>query len=218
MRRHASRLCAQASALIADRECETPWRRRSRRGSSTRVGAPQRNVGPIEELSQVVPSTMKSGVQEMSAHCATDDFGVPQVNGARKGNGGGDTESGGSANQRSGVARILNGIQDENSRRVGTDVVTERAGWRSGYGENALRGFGFGGGFELGSRYGCDFDAACGKCITDVHTARAGGELGRREHSDDLEWRARQLLDGANAFDDEEVVLVASFSAPEIAR
>ena len=64
---------------------------------------------------------MESGVQKVSAHCATDDFGVPQVNGARQSDSGSDTQASRGANQRSDIARILYGVEHEHARWVGRD-------------------------------------------------------------------------------------------------
>src|SRR6185369_14643717 len=110
---------AKSRALVPDRERETAWRAAPSYRNAVDIGAPQRDSRFIEEQLQLVPCTMESGVQKVSAHCATDDFGVPQVNGARKGYRGGGAEAGCGANQGSDVAGILYGVQHEYARWVG---------------------------------------------------------------------------------------------------
>jgi hypothetical protein len=68
---------------------------------------------------------MECRVYEVSAHCATDDFGVPQVNGSRQGDGGRDAQAGGCAKERTHVAGILHGVEHEDARRIGVDELIE---------------------------------------------------------------------------------------------
>ena len=55
---------------------------------------------------------------EVSAHPATDDFGVPEVNGSGKRQGGCDAERSRRANDRSNVARVLHPIEDQQQKCV----------------------------------------------------------------------------------------------------
>jgi hypothetical protein len=54
-------------------------------------------------------------VVKVSAHCATDDFGIPEVNGPWKGDRGGGTERGRSAEDRADVSRVLHSIEHDDS-------------------------------------------------------------------------------------------------------
>ncbi len=161
---------------------------------------------------------MKCGVQKVSAHCATDDFGVPEVNGAREGDGGRGTKARSGSNDRTDVSGILHGVEDENPRRVRRCEVVEGSCGRRRDGEDALRRVRLGGTVELGDCHGHDLDAARSERLTEGCTARGGGEIGRGEGAGDCQGRAGQLFDGTNAFDNEEAVPLASFPPPKVTR
>ena len=60
----------------------------------------------------------RPGAREMeeSTHCATDDFGVPEVNGSGRGKCGAGAQSRGGAKHRAGVAGILHAVEHEHPR------------------------------------------------------------------------------------------------------
>jgi hypothetical protein len=55
---------------------------------------------------------------EERAHCATDDFRVPEVNGVGHGQGGVHAEGCRGAEQRADVARVLHAVEDQHACRI----------------------------------------------------------------------------------------------------
>ena len=87
---------------------------------------------------------------KVGAHCATDDFRVPQVNGARERDCRARAKSGRRANERSNVSGILNCVEDEDSHEWGRALLVERSRRNSSNGKDSLWGVGIRSAIELG--------------------------------------------------------------------
>src|SRR5688572_14284464 len=86
---------------------------------------------------------------KVSAHCATDDFGIPEVNGPWKRDGRADTERGRSAEDRADVSGILHGIEHEETVVAIYRQRVERSRRHFGNREHSLRRLRLGGAREL---------------------------------------------------------------------
>ena len=113
------------------------------------VGRPERDVVNRQVLLQRFSSGVKGVMLEMCSHRATDDFGVPKVNGPGEGDGGGHAERGGGAQDSPDVAGILHAVEDEESDLPVRGDLGERAFWELDDGEDPLRRFGLGGAPEI---------------------------------------------------------------------
>src|SRR5262245_49065901 len=82
-------------------------------GLASRVSSPHRYVMHGTERVELVPGRGQSEMMEVSAHRATDDLGVPEVNGTWECNGRSNRKSGGSAQNGADVSGILYGVEDE---------------------------------------------------------------------------------------------------------
>ena len=111
-------------------------------------------------------------MEEVSAHCATDDFGVPQVNGARQGDRGGGAQAGGGSNQGPDVSWVLNAVEHEETSRVDGSKVFQRTLGCLGNDENSLWAFGFRGAFEFRGRDVGDLDRPAGERVAHLRSAR----------------------------------------------
>jgi hypothetical protein len=207
----------ESRPFVPDCERQTAWRAAPLHRNAVGIGAPQRDSRFIEEQSQLVPCTMKCRVEEVSAHCATDDFGVPQVNGAWQGDGGGGRQTSGCAYQRADVPRVLDRVEDEDSGGVGCTEMVEGPCRRLSDRENSLRSLSLAGALELPFGHVGDFDAAGDQGFTQCCSARVCGDVGRREGADGAKRRARELLDGTHSFDDEQRVAITCLTTAEVA-
>ena len=157
-------------------------------------------------------------MMKVSAHPATDDFGVPEVNCSWERDGSYSTESGRRPHDGSDVARILDGIEDEQYSIPVIAEVIERALGHHPDGNNSLGRFGFSGGAKLICRHILDVDVAGPQGGRERHAARRFQELWRHQRASDEEWRPQQFFHGTHALSDEEPVLISRFAALQIAR
>ena len=157
-------------------------------------------------------------MEEVSAHCATDDFGVPHVNGPRKSDGGCRAKRGRGADQGSDVSGILDAVEDEESRGGRRRKVMQRTLGGLGNHQDALRGFGLGDAFEIRGRELLDLDGARRQRIAERDAARGRRELGGSQRANDSQRGLRELLRGTHALDDKQRVSLARFPTAEVAR
>src|ERR1051325_6542918 len=92
---------------------------------------------------------MQGEVMKVGSHRATDDFGVPHVNGSGKRDGRVHSERGGRSEQRADVARGLHRIENEKAERGNMSERVERALGHAGNRKHSLRGVGFGSAAKL---------------------------------------------------------------------
>jgi hypothetical protein len=161
---------------------------------------------------------MESGMRKVSAHCATDDFRIPQVNRAREGDGYRGTERGRGTDQCSDVPWILDCVEHEDASGLrGRDVV-ERAYGDGGDREDPLRRIGLGCAVELGWSNFLHVEPAAGERVTQRDAARVPVQPWRREDANDAKRRRSELLDRAGALNSEQSTVLSRFSAPEVPR
>src|SRR5687768_3760574 len=108
-------LLAHAASLVAEQQPEAVRRVAPLGRWTGGIGPPEHDTGRVEERIELSPGSMKGRVVELSAHCATDDFRVPDVNGAGERDRGGDAKGGGGSDNRSDVSGVLDGVEDQES-------------------------------------------------------------------------------------------------------
>jgi hypothetical protein len=173
---------------------------------------------PVAERIQLLPGRRESKVSEVSAHCATDDFRVPEVNCAGEGNGRTGAQRGGRAEDRADVARVLDGVEDEEAAvRTRLECVQRPVGYL-GDRQHALRGFRLGRAGELALVDVGQLETAGEEVGAEGSTPWGAIELRRDQDAANAQWRAYELLDGTNAFGDEEMLALARFAPSEIPR
>ena len=154
---------------------------------------------------------------KVSAHPATDDFGVPEVNRSRQGQRGGDAERGRGADNCSCVARVLDAIQGQEQKSVATGQPGERLVRDHAHSQNALWRFSLGRRFEITlvdvfGRHSAPRDLASNRVGSGIAI-----ELRADEHAANLEGRAQQFLDGPGSFGHEQLVSLTRLPTTEVA-
>src|ERR1051326_5020182 len=81
-----------------------------------RIRPPEYGSGLGKERGQRFPGTRQCGVMKVSPHRATDDFGVPEVNGSREADDCRGPQCGGGSKNRADIAGILNGVQNDEAK------------------------------------------------------------------------------------------------------
>jgi hypothetical protein len=153
---------------------------------------------------------------EQRPHRATDDFSVPEVNGSGQTDGGSGAEGSRRPHDRPDIAWVLHGVENDEPKGL-LDLEGAQVMFGDfGDGEYSLRGLGIGRGRELGTGDLLDRNAA----LTQRREERLGvGEIGGGrcdESAANHERRTKQLVDGANAFDDEETLALARVAALQV--
>ena len=155
---------------------------------------------------------------EVRSHPATDDFGVPEVNGSGEGKSCRHAERCRRADDRADVAGVLDGIST--SRRNGLDAGKVLAGAVPG--PRRLPGC------PAASRsrprcevFGTDLVDGYLRRSEPLEEARAARSVspsrGRDERAANDQRRAKQLLDAADAFGDEQPLSLAGLAALQVA-
>ena len=119
MRGARSRLARQPAPLIADDNGQSRRSAAIAKSRSRGVSPPHRDVVVSEERVELRPGCVQRVMAEERSHRATDDFGVPEVNRPRRGDGQRDVERRGGAQDGSDVPRILNGVEHEHASALG---------------------------------------------------------------------------------------------------
>jgi hypothetical protein len=155
---------------------------------------------------------MKAG-----AHCTTDDFGVPEVNGSWQRDDRRGPQGGRRPQDRSHVPGVLNGIQKDEPGFSGECEAVERPVGYLGDRQDALRRFRLGGARELERAHFRDVDAAVAKLAKERGPAGGVGELRSHEGTMQREGRADQFLHRTDPFGGEQPLPLTRFPTPEVA-
>lgn len=156
-------------------------------------------------------------MMEVSPHRATDDLGVPEVNGTWECNGCGYRKSGGSAQNCADVTRVLYGVENEEAPKPLLCHVFQRVRGDASDGENSLWRFRLGGARKVRVAHAEHLYAPRFERLHQCYATRGGLELRRGERSLDRQRVAKELLHGAQALADEEVLALSRFSPPQVA-
>jgi hypothetical protein len=153
-----------------------------------------------------------------STHRTTDDFGVPEVNRSRKRDDGGGSQGRRGPQDGADVAGVLDGVEHDQARDGRKAKRVELPIGDLGDRQNALRRFRFGGAREFLRGDLGDVNASLAERGEQCRAARSVRKLWGDERAAYVQRRPEQLLDGAHAFGREELLALARFPAPEIAR
>jgi len=154
----------------------------------------------------------------MGAHCAADDFRVPDVNGSWQGNRPAGSKSRGGANNCTDVPRVLYGVQHDEPQLGSALEVAQPARRRSNHREYSLRRLGLGGAGELAFGHLTVVHAALRQRRAKLTPALGAIELWRGQNANDFELRAKQLFVGAHTFHNKVALALTRASSTEIAR
>jgi beta-barrel assembly-enhancing protease len=150
-------------------------------------------------------------------HPATDDFSVPEVNGSWKGKCTCDTHRSRCTNDGANVARILDGIQDEEPKRIGHRQVLQPVRRHLGDRQNSLRRFRLGGREKVALGHLVGGYVSLAEPLEKRRRAWGVGEAAGDERAAYHDVRAEQLLDAPHTFGDEQALSLTGFSAMQIA-
>jgi beta-barrel assembly-enhancing protease len=153
---------------------------------------------------------------EVRPHPATDDFSVPEVNGSWKGKGSCDVHRSRRTNDRPNVARILDGIQHEEPKRIRHRQVLEPVRRYLGDRQDALRRLRFGGGEKVPLGHFVGGDVSLAQPAEERCAAGRVGEAAAYERTAHHEVRSEQLLDAPHPLGDEEPLSLTGLSAMQI--
>jgi hypothetical protein len=156
-------------------------------------------------------------MSKVSAHPATDDFGVPEVNSSGQCDSRDRAERGGSSHNRSDIARILNGIEHEDDTFPIILELRKRTIGHFSDGNYSLGRFSFRGRRELVRRHILDVHAARTQCVGEGGASRRIEKLRRDQRAANTELRLEQLFDSAHAFTHEETLAFTRFATLEVA-
>src|SRR5258705_9790974 len=143
-------------------------------------------------------------MRELCAHRATDHFGIPEIHGTRQCDGSCSGEGGRCAKDGSDVAWVLNAVEKQEPA-PGTDFEgIKRARRYFADGNHTLRGFGLRGAAEIFFRDFRDLNVRLLEALPEGQAARCGNQLWSHKRASNLEAGSQKLLDGSNAFGDEQ--------------
>lgn len=149
----------------------------------------------------------------MSAHRRANNFRVPEIDSARKGDCRIDIEGCRRAKNRPDVAGILERIEHQHAHLRGALQGIERSVGHLGNCENALRRFCLGSASELRFLYYRMLYSRRRDRVQQRLSSRSVSELWRRKDALNGQRRLEQLLDGAHAFHHEERLSLPRFSS-----
>jgi hypothetical protein len=161
---------------------------------------------------------MKTEVMKMGAHCAADDFRVPDVNGSGQSDRPAGSKSRGGADDCPYVPWVLDGVQHDKPQLRSALEVAQPARRRTNHREYSLRGLGLGSAGELAFSHLTVVYAALRQRRAKLASALGAIELRRRQDTDDFELRTKQLFVGAHTFHNKVALALTRASSAEIAR
>ena len=220
---NATRRSARARASADTPAPSLPTTRPSREGagappsgvpaaSATQSASAERRAERVD----VLPGSGHARMVEEGAHRTANDFGVPEIDRTRQGDGGRSAERGRGPEDRPHVAGILHGVEHEQAETVGRFHAVERALRNGRDGDHALRGVGLGGGVEVARRHLLHGAPRPADRLAEGGAAWRLEQLRRHQYAGGSDRRAKQFLHRAHALAHEQVPRFAGFPAPQV--
>ena len=153
---------------------------------------------------------------EQSPHRATDDFGVPEVNGSGQTDDGGGTEGGRGPYDRPNVARVLYRVENDEPKRLIDPNGVEAVFRNFSDDEYSLRRIRigrrreFGGGDLMYRHAALTKGRKDGLGLGEIESGRC------EEGAANDERRTKKLVDSSNAFGNEETLALARVAALQV--
>ena len=154
-----------------------------------------------------------------SPHRATDDFGVPEVNGSWQTHGCGRSEGGGGTHDGAHVPGILNGVENDNAsgRPFSEGNGREFSLWYFSDCENALWAVGIGGGREFCRCHLLNGNTTVAEATQQLASAGKLWVCDRKRGAND-ERRTEKIVDGPSALGDEKTLTFSRLAALQVSR